>query len=99
MRATSPREHIVSVAPAYDHRRSAETFPPGYDRHFWHQARRRIVLDALRRHGASRVLDIGCGPGAYVRALREAGFDALGCDPGHDGVPTLAPGQDRKSVV
>jgi SAM-dependent methyltransferase len=82
----------VSVAPAYDPRRSADAFPEGYDRHFWHQARQRLVLDAVRRHGSSRVLDIGCGPGAYVRALRAAGIDAEGCDPGHAGVPTLAPG-------
>jgi len=92
MRAISPREHTVSVAPAYDLQRSADAFPEGYDRHYWHQARQRLVLDALRRHGASRVLDIGCGPGAYVRALRAAGFDADGCDPGHAGVPILAPG-------
>lgn len=92
MRAISPREHTVSIAPAYDARRSADTFPDGYDRHFWHQARQRLVLDVLRRHGSSRVLDIGCGPGAYVRALRAAGFEAAGCDPGHAGVPTLAPG-------
>lgn len=82
----------MSVEPAYDPSRSAVAFPEGYDRHFWHQARRRLVIDALRRHGSSRVLDIGCGPGAYVRALRAEGYDAVGCDPGHAGIPTLAPG-------
>lgn len=28
-----------------------------------------------------RILDVGCGPGIYVKALREAGFAADGVDP------------------
>lgn len=27
-----------------------------------------------------RIIDVGCGPGIYVKALREAGFIADGCD-------------------
>jgi SAM-dependent methyltransferase len=27
-----------------------------------------------------RILDVGCGPGIYVKALQEAGFDATGVD-------------------
>lgn len=35
---------------------------------------------ALRGVGASRVLDVGCGTGRHVRALRERGFAASGAD-------------------
>lgn len=30
--------------------------------------------------GSCRVLDVGCGNGAYLRAMRERGLDATGCD-------------------
>lgn len=34
------------------------------DRHYWHLARRKVLLDALPRVGPNaRLLDIGCGPG------------------------------------
>jgi SAM-dependent methyltransferase len=34
------------------------------DRHYWHLARRKVILDALPRVGPDeRLLDIGCGPG------------------------------------
>jgi len=35
-----------------------------------------------------RILDVGCGPGLYVEALRAQGHDAIGIDPD----PTLVPG-------
>jgi SAM-dependent methyltransferase len=85
--ATGPPEHTA----LYDDRRSRAAFPEGYERHFWHRARVIVVLEALARYGATRVLDIGCGPGAYVRAVRQAGYDAFGCDPGHAGVAPLVP--------
>jgi SAM-dependent methyltransferase len=53
------------------------------ERHFWHAPRRtllrRLVRDALRG-SAAPVLDIGCGTGALVRALREDGIGAHGVD-------------------
>ena len=38
------------------------------------------VLDILRRAGAKRVLDIGCGSGVPLLRMLEAGFDAFGFD-------------------
>lgn len=41
----------------------------------------KIVADAgVTLRTGMRILDLGCGEGNTVRALRDAGFDALGCD-------------------
>jgi len=41
----------------------------------------RIVREAGFEIGPStRILDLGCGEGNSVRALRAAGYDAVGCD-------------------
>lgn len=61
----------------------ARAFPGGYEQHFWHRARLRVVTGQLAAIGvAGTVLDIGCGPGAYVKALMRSGYDCVGCDPG-----------------
>jgi SAM-dependent methyltransferase len=73
---------------AYSEEQYGRAFPAGYGAHFWHQARLRIVRAELRRMGVRRVIDVGCGPGEYVRALRSDGFDCIGCDPGEVRVPT-----------
>jgi SAM-dependent methyltransferase len=83
----SASEDTVTGGSAYSADDYARAFPAGYEQHFWHRARLSVVIDQLARldvQGA--VLDIGCGPGQYVRALCAAGYDCLGCDPGD--VPT-----------
>ncbi len=45
------------------------------------QARWRSNVELVTRLGAWRVLDVGCGRGWTVRALRRLGFDAFGVDP------------------
>jgi SAM-dependent methyltransferase len=45
----------------------------------WAWARRRALLLAEARPG-ERVLDLGCGAGRFVAALRDAGADAVGVE-------------------
>jgi len=44
------------------------------------------VLSLLRVHDAKRVLDLGCGNGAFCARLAEAGFNVTGCDPSIEGI-------------
>ena len=51
--------------------------------HFWHAARNRWILEALRKSGIlapSKILEVGCGSGTVVRALQKAGYDVTGID-------------------
>jgi SAM-dependent methyltransferase len=58
---------------------------PAEDRHFWFVARRKLILDVLRRSvpdlASRRLFDIGCGSGAVLAFLAEAGVSLAGaCD-------------------
>jgi SAM-dependent methyltransferase len=46
------------------------------------QAKRiaQYLRDLPYTRGDTKILDVGYGPGIYVAALREIGFDAFGCD-------------------
>lgn len=44
------------------------------------------ILSHLRRIGAQRVLDLGCGNGAMARDLVEAGMAVVGIDPSESGI-------------
>lgn len=91
-RVTHASEDTVTDGAVYSAARYAQAFPPGYEDHFWHQARRRVVLAELAKRRVSTVLDIGCGPGQYVQAIRAAGYDCFGCEPGEAIVePALVP--------
>ena len=63
--------HFDAVADRYD-----ETIPPHVRGHY---LRKRVgLMEPLFPNG--RVLDVGCGTGVLVQALREAGVRALGVD-------------------
>lgn len=44
------------------------------------------VLRALRRQGAARVLDLGCGNGAFTARIVEQGFTVVGLDASPSGI-------------
>lgn len=43
-------------------------------------ARQAKYVDRFKEHGARRVLDLGCGRGLFLEALRAAGIEACGID-------------------
>ncbi len=45
-------------------------------REVWARARQHLVLT----HGTGRILDIGCGHGAFLSTMRSAGWEVLGLD-------------------
>lgn len=55
-------------------------------REVWARARARLV----RRHGAGRVLDVGCGNGAFLASMRAAGWEVLGLEVCERGVARAA---------
>jgi hypothetical protein len=65
----------------------ADAYPPGGEHGYWALVRNRLIADALDKarqaglwEGAGPILEIGCGPGIVVSALRQRGFDAWGVD-------------------
>lgn len=53
------------------------------ERHFWHRARNRWILETLKRRGIQPTvsfLEVGCGGGAVAGALHQAGFAVTGVD-------------------
>ncbi len=57
-------------------------YPEGVERHYWSRARSEIIITFLKQQNIQdrRMLEIGCGKGVVVRALRDAHFDCLGVD-------------------
>lgn len=58
----------------------ADSYPAGMENHWWHRARTRIVRRAIDRFPDAAILDIGCGPGLAVSALRSWGYECWGCE-------------------
>jgi SAM-dependent methyltransferase len=56
----------------------------GIENHWWHLARNRIVLEAIRKFATAtpspKVLDVGCGPGIAVKYLRDHGIACSGVE-------------------
>lgn len=67
----------------FRHDQFALPYPEGISGHFWTLARHAIVKrKVLAQPGPQRVLDVGCGRGLSVSALRDAGVDCWGVEPG-----------------
>jgi SAM-dependent methyltransferase len=68
-----------------DQRRLA--YPAGYERHYWHLAKRNFLDGLLARFEPGPILDVGCGDGIYADHLRRLGYRAFGVDRGIGAVP------------
>lgn len=78
---TDPPPAPAADTSAFSARQRADAYPPGIGAHYWLLSRNRIVASALRAAGAAApLLDVGCGSGATVGALRASGFDCWGAD-------------------
>lgn len=44
------------------------------------------IVNLLRKHSAVRVLDLGCGNGAFTNFLHQEGFNVEGVDGSHSGI-------------
>ena len=73
----------------YDSEHYALGYPPGIEHHFWHVARNALVARELDRcaQPGERVLDVGCGPGIFVRAMLDSRWRVEGVEAGR---PPLA---------
>lgn len=66
---------IVADGDFYEH--LARELPWYYSGDRWDQ---RVALELLRAHGARDLLEIGCGPGAFLRAARARGLAGRGLE-------------------
>ncbi len=57
-------------------------YPPDIEKHYWASARTRIITETLRKNKCvdARILEIGCGRGVVLNALRKEGFDCFGVE-------------------
>lgn len=66
---------------AFDHEQFDTIYPIGVERHYWNRCRNRVIAEKLRTIGAEGpMLEVGCGKGLVVHALRNAGFDITGVE-------------------
>lgn len=54
--------------------------------HYWHEPRRRLLVDLIREQvkPGARILDVGCGTGYFCEVLEQAGYVPFGVDPWAD---------------
>jgi SAM-dependent methyltransferase len=81
----------------FDQKRVDDAYPEGIEDGFWSLARNRIIERALRsavrqglRSPTGRILEVGCGPGIVVAALRSQGHDVWGVELGEPAVRAAA---------
>jgi SAM-dependent methyltransferase len=87
-RPTEAAALAIYQDPAYY---DSETEGHGYDEYLevrqnWLRTFRRRLGQIRRHKPAGRVLDVGCGPGFFLDAAVEMGYDAWGIDPSAYGV-------------
>ncbi len=80
---TSDPSVIEPTAPSANELGSfAEVYPDGIEKHYWSDARNRIIRRLVRSHAdlSSPVLEIGCARGVVCGYLRDQGIDCWGVD-------------------
>ena len=66
---------------AFDHEQFDTIYPEGVERHYWNRCRNQVIAEHLRRIRAEGpLLEVGCGKGLVVHALRNAGFAITGVE-------------------
>jgi hypothetical protein len=57
-------------------------YPPGTERHYWSRARNWIIIDMLKSSipPSMKMLEIGCGRGVVLEAVRAEGYECYGVD-------------------
>jgi SAM-dependent methyltransferase len=67
---------------AFDGHQFDAIYPDDIEHHYWTRARNAIIAGALRKGGrrAGRILEVGCGRGVVVAALRSRGFEVEGVE-------------------
>lgn len=64
-----------------------------------HEYLKPAILRILQRLKAKKVLDLGCGNGALVHALRNEGYQTMGCDADAEGIAYAKAGGGDFEVV
>jgi len=57
-------------------------YPPGIENHYWSVARSAIICREIRRHRWTGLkwIEVGCGRGIVLQALRHSGVDVMGAE-------------------
>jgi hypothetical protein len=57
-------------------------YPPGIENHYWSVARSTIICREIHRHRWTDLkwIEVGCGRGIVLQALRHAGMDVMGAE-------------------
>jgi SAM-dependent methyltransferase len=79
-------QHTLAAS-AFTSDQYADAYPPGSERGYWALTRNRLLCDLLIEarkdglwSGVETVLEVGCGTGIVVRAMRERGYDTWGVE-------------------
>lgn len=66
---------------SFDQEQFEAIYPQGVERHYWNRCRIAVITDNLRSiKDAGPMLEVGCGKGLVVSALRRYGFDITGVE-------------------
>ena len=56
------------------------------------------VIRELQRFGARKILDLGCGNGAFSHYLQKQGFEVVGCDIDKQGISIASSSKESEAI-